>query len=103
MAEIIRGTTPTLKFNFREVNPAQIETAYLVLKQLGAERLKLSLSDATMTEKALIWTLTQEQTLHLAIGRDVVVVCDWKLQNGVRGRSEEAVFDVGEPGVKEVI
>lgn len=103
MAEIIRGTTPTLKFNFRTVNPAEIDTAYLVIKQLGQEKLRLSLSDATASANALSWTLTQEQTLHLAIGRDVVAVCDWKLQNGVRGRSEEAVFDVGEPGVKEVI
>jgi hypothetical protein len=36
MAEIIRGTTPTLKFNFREVDPAQIETAYLVLTPQGS-------------------------------------------------------------------
>lgn len=103
MGSIIRGTTPTIKFSFRQIDPADIFTAFLVVKQLGAVKIRLPLEAAARDESSLSWMLTQEQTLSLSPGREVTIVCDWKLHNGVRGRSEEAVYSTEEPGVKEVI
>lgn len=103
MDAIIRGTTPTIKFDFKTIDPADIETAYLVVKQLGDIRIKLPIDSATASTASVSWTLSQEQTLGLTPGKNITIVCDWRLQNGLRGRSEEAVYRADNPGVNEVI
>lgn len=100
---IIRGTTPTVRFTFGSVNPAQITDAYLVLKQQGQEVIRVEMEDAIVGEHTLSWVLTQEQTLALTAGKDTTIVCDWLLSTGVRGRSEEAVYKTGEPGIADVL
>ena len=100
---IIRGTTPTVRFTFASVNPAQIMDAYLVLKQQGQEVVRIEMEDAIVGEHALSWVLSQEQTLALTPGKDTTIVCDWLLPTGVRGRSEEAVYKTGEPGIADTL
>ena len=107
--EIIRGTTPTLQYTFKDIEVTDISEAYLVLKQPGDISIEKTLSDGVIVpaeENAqgyLSFTLTQEDTLSLSKDREAVAVLDWKLQDGTRGRSVKAYFKIGEPGKDEVI
>ena len=65
MGSIIRGTTPTIKFSFRNIDPGDIGIAYLVVKQIGNIKIKLSKDEAIEDENSLSWMLSQEQTLSL--------------------------------------
>ena len=61
---ITRGTTPTISYKFKVVDPAQIEVAYLTLEQLGADPIEKDLSEATVETDRLTWHLTQKETLN---------------------------------------
>lgn len=99
---IIRGTTPTFKIKFRDVDVQMIESAYLVIKQEGLRMIEKSLADADVGEWSLSWKLSQEDTLKLS-NHSVRVTCDWKTMDGTRGRSEEITCAVEHPGKNEVI
>lgn len=105
MADIIRGTTPTIKFTFSSVSVADIEVAYLTIRQSGSVVIEHSIEDATVDgeEGTLTWTLSQEDTLKLAAGEKASAVCDWRLQSGTRGRSKIALYTVSDTGKDEVI
>lgn len=105
MADIIRGTTPTITFKFSAVSVSEIAVAYLTLKQ-GAVLVEKDITAATVDAEAntLSWTLEQADTLKLAATTArATAVCDWKLVSGIRGRSSIASFTVGETGKDEVI
>lgn len=85
--DIIRGTTPTLIFKFREIEPTDISQCFLMIKQNGKTVVEKTISDATVTTESLSFTLSQEDTFALATQNPTKVVLDWKTTGGVRGRS----------------
>ena len=102
MTKIIIGTTPTITYKFKIVNVSEITVAILTIKERGVNIIELNLSDATIGEDSLSWTLTQEETLQLA-GKTATMMLNWKTEDGTRGASEE-VFIQGAPNhIREVI
>lgn len=100
---IIRGTTPVIEFTYSDVDVVDITVAKLVIKQSGNIKIERDLSTATAGESSISWRLTQEETLSLENKKQVTIVCDWKLSNGTRGRSNVLTTETGEPGKNEVI
>lgn len=103
MATIIRGTTPTITFNFSDVTVSSIEVAILSIKQAEKTIIEKTLTEAVVGETSLSWKLTQEETLSLNEKVGCKIVCDWKLNDGTRGRSKFLTVDTGEAGKDEVI
>lgn len=103
MAQIIRGTTPTISFQYSDITVSDITKAILSLKQSGQTVIERDLTTATISEDSISWELTQAETLTLNASRNVSIVCDWLLSSGVRGRSNILSADVGEAGKDEVI
>ena len=102
MTKIIIGTTPTIKYKFKVVNVSEISVAILTIKERGVNIIEKDLSDATVGEDSLSWTLTQEETLQLG-SKTATMMLNWKTEDGTRGASEE-VFIQGAPNhVREVI
>ena len=82
---IIRGTTPTLKYTFSVITTADLTDAYLTVKKGGAVVVTKDLTAATVEQKALSWTLTQEETLSVSGSAEIML--NWKAQDGTRGAS----------------
>lgn len=61
---IIRGTTPTLRYTFRVVDPASIVTAYLTLSQ-GCKAIEKNSGTMVSGENYIEWQLSQQETLAL--------------------------------------
>ena len=101
--QIIRGTTPTIKFCFKDIDVADITTAYITVKQMKKTIIEKDISSASKEDNHLVWTLSQEETLSLEPKTSAVVVCDWKLNTSLRGLSHELIADVKDPGKDEVI
>ena len=100
---IIRGTTPTIKFCFSDVDVEEITTAYITVKQHEETIIDKDITDAYKVENTLLWTLTQEDTLSLKSKVSATVLCDWKLVSGLRGISHELTVQVKDPGKEGVI
>ena len=102
MTRIIIGTTPTITYTFKVVPVNSIVKAVLTVKERGVNILEKDLSDATVGENTLSWTLTQEETLQLG-AKTATMMLNWKTEDGTRGASEE-VFIQGSPNhIREVI
>ena len=102
MAQIIRGTTPTISFVFSTVNVSDITVADLTIKQEGNAVIEKDITSATTTSSSISWLLSQEDTLTLS-SKTATIVCDWKTSAGIRGRSKIQTVDIGEAGKNEVI
>ena len=100
--EIIRGTTPTIQFSFETIEPSNIVTAYLIIKQDSSVIIEKSISDSSVVEDKLSFTLTQEETLSLGKSKAYVSL-DWVTNGGVRGRSKVVPFTVSDSGKDEVL
>ena len=100
---IVQYSTPTIIINFPTVNTANITEAYLVIKCAGATVLEKDLTAAAVEAKKVSWRLSQIDTGKLTPNTTVTVYCDWKLQDGTRGRANKAEYRVVEPGKSEVI
>ena len=102
MTKIIIGTTPTITYTFKVVPVDSITSAILTIKERGVNIIEKNLSDATVGENTLSWTLTQEETLQLGT-KTATMMLNWKTEDGTRGASEE-VFIQGSPNhIREVI
>ena len=102
MTKIIIGTTPTITYTFKGVPVNSIVKAVLAVKERGVNILEKDLSDATVGEDTLSWTLTQEETLQFG-AKTATMMLNWKASDGTRGASEE-VFIQGSPNhIREVI
>lgn len=86
--EIIRGTTPTVIYKFKCVNPADLSAAFLTIKQDGETLLDLDINAATIGEDNISWVLSQQNTLQMSEGK-VTMMMNWKLNSGRRGASKE--------------
>lgn len=87
MAQIIRGTTPTIQFTFNYVDVDNISAAVLTIMQACAKKVEKDLTAATVGDETLSWTLTQEESLSLATGC-CWMQCNWVLADGTRGASK---------------
>ena len=97
---IVRGTTPPIRFTFKEVKPSEMTEAYLTIRQRSKE-IERGMDDATILEDAIEWVLTQEETLSLEENRPVKIQCRYKFSDGSAGASriyEEPVYDVLKEG-----
>lgn len=66
---IIRGTTPTIRYTFRVVDPSRIRVAYLTIKQCDNVVIERDISTMVTGENYVEWQLTQEETLRLLVGK----------------------------------
>lgn len=96
MIKIILGTTPTIKYKFSIVNPADFAEAIMTIKDSRKqEKLRKTLDTATVGTDYVEWTLTQEETLSLGTGSALSMMLNWLTHGGTRGASaEEAVVAV---------
>lgn len=102
MAKIFRGTTPTLMFTFKAVKTSDISVAILSIKQHDETVLTKDLTEAIVDTDSISWILSQEETLALE-KCDAEIMCDWKLNTGVRGYSDVSKYGVSDSGKDEVI
>ena len=93
MANIIRATTPTIKYRFRIVKVTDITTAYLTIKQNGNTIIEKTLADADVGEDSLSWTFTQSETLQMATGK-ITAMLNWKTVDGTRGASHKSTVAI---------
>ena len=104
MVKIVIGTTPTIKYKFSVVDPADFVEAILTIKDSRKqEKLRKTLDTATVGIDYVEWTLTQEETLSLGTGSALSMMLNWLTHGGTRGASaEEAVVAVNNH-IREVI
>ena len=102
MTRIIIGTTPTITYTFKVVAVTDITKAILTIKERGATLIEKDLSDATVGEDTLSWTLTQEETLSIG-AKSASMMLNWKLADGTRGASDVVLVTGGDNHIREVI
>ncbi len=102
MTKITIGTTPTITYKFKIVDVSEITVAILTIKERGVIIIQLDLSDATVGEDSLSWTLTQEETLLLG-AKTATMMLNWKTEDGTRGASEEVFVQGVSNHIREVI
>ena len=100
--QIIRGTTPTIQYTFNVVSVENISAAILTIKQAGVVKVEKELSAATVGEKTLSWTLTQEESFLLKTGISAVML-NWLTADGTRGASKQYNVEITPNAVNEVI
>lgn len=101
MAEIVMGTTPTITYKFKSVDVENITTAILTIKAGPVIRIELDLTEATIGEDTISWTLTQAQTLSV-LGRSEVMI-NWVTDQGLRGTSAKTMVLFTGNHISEVI
>ena len=104
MVKIVIGTTPTIKYTFSIVDPADFAEVILTIKDSRkTEKLRKTLDEAMVGSDYIEWTLTQEETLSLGTGSPLSMMLNWLTHGGTRGASaEEAVMAVNNH-IREVI
>lgn len=102
MANIIRATTPTIKYTFKRVDVSDITKAYMTIMMGSEVVLEKDLTQATVDEDSLAWTLTQQETLSMS-GCKVSVMLNWKLEDGTRGASARTTLFMERNDKEEVI
>lgn len=90
MASIIRGTTPTLKYKFNDVDVSNITDAFLTIHTGSAEDIEKTLTDAEVGKDYLSWTITQTECL--SFGDSISTMINWKLTDGTRGASDKTTI-----------
>lgn len=102
MSNIIRGTTPTIKYTFSTVSVSDITAAYLTIVMNGSTLLEKDLTQATIDSDSISWTLTQQESLAMT-GSKVTAMLNWKLNDGTRGASTRTALFVEKNDKEEVI
>lgn len=102
MTVIVKGTTPTIVYTFRAVDPSEFVKAYVTIRQNGSVILEKTLRDAEIGDGKISWTLTQEETLDFARGK-ITARLNWKTADGTRGVSTRSVILIEDNEKKEVI
>lgn len=102
MANIIIGTTPTIKYTFSSVSVSDISTAILTIKKSGSIVIEKTLEDAEVGENTLSWTLSQSETITIGTGNSKIML-NWLLNDGTRGASEESSIYGKSNHISEVI
>ena len=88
MHTIVVGTTPTIQFKFKTIAPSDLAQAKLTIERNNMVIVTKEITDATVSEDAIAWTLSQAETLLIGVGqRDIML--NWLTANGTRGTSAE--------------
>lgn len=104
MAKIIIGTTPTIKYKFKIVNPTDLSEAIMTIKDgKKREMLRKTLVTASVGTDSIEWTLTQEETLSLKNGSSLTMMLNWLTADGTRGASTEEPISMINNHIREVI
>lgn len=103
MAILISGTTPTITIAFDTIDTDDIVESILCVKHNGTNLIEKDIDDATVASGSVSYKLTQAETFILPVGSSVLVMCDWKLDDGTRGRSKIVRCIVEQSGKEEVI
>lgn len=101
MSNVIRATTPTIRYVFNTVSVADLTKAYLTITKNDVTVIEKELSDAAVGEGYIAWTLTQNETLSIPAGL-VTAECNWLTAGGTRGSSGKATLTF-ERNSKEVV
>lgn len=99
---IIRGTTPTIRFHYKNVHIEDITAAYLTIKQNKEVIVEKDMSEANIGEDSMSWLLSQEETLGFKVGK-VAIMHNWLLADGTRGASKENFIAIEDNHIDEVI
>ena len=110
MAQIIRGTTPTIEFKFKQIDAANLTTAILTIKQGGVVLIEKEMDAATVVPasvdppvtSSISWELSQVESLSLSCGRAFIML-NWLLADGTRGASNEYSVEIVNNQISEVI
>lgn len=105
MAYLYRGTTPTILYKFRKIDPTDIVEGFLTIRQGPDFRIKViekSLSEAVVGDMKTSWDLSQSETLKLREG-PAKLYFNYLLTNNKRGHGKELVLDVVTSGKDEEI
>mgnify|MGYP007101847173 CR=1 FL=1 len=93
---ITRGTTPTITYKFKVVDPSDILVAELTILQNGNVVIEKTLEDAklisTEERRALEWTLTQQETLALKMRPEAEMQLRYRLLDGSAHATEVTTF-----------
>lgn len=103
MADIIRGTTPTIIYNFATVDVSEIAVAYLTFKANGFVVIQKDLSAAEVGETSLTWDLSQAETLSFGANQHARMMINYRLADGTRGASAETEVVFRDNHITEVI
>lgn len=106
MIKIVAGTTPTIIYRFRVVDPADLVYALLTIEYCGRIVLQKTLEDADVGEKSLSWRLSQEETLSLPdidSKRKAHMMVNWLSDEQIRGASKRVEICKAPNDVKRVI
>ena len=104
MVKIIIGTTPTIKYTFNVINPADFAEAIMTIKDSRKiEKLRKTLDEATVGTDYIEWTLTQEETLALGTGSALSMMLNWLTHGGTRGASAEETVIAVNNHIREVM
>lgn len=101
MSNVIRATTPTIRYFFNTVSVADITKAYLTITKNDVVVIEKELSEAVVGEDYIAWTLTQNETLSIPAGL-VTSECNWLTSGGTRGSSGMRTISI-EKNSKEVV
>lgn len=94
---IVRGTTPTVKYTFKVIDPENITVAYFTMWQGETDILEKDLTEATIENGCLCWTLTQEETLSLDDKMQVEYECRYKTNDGSAFKTNKTAERVESP------
>ena len=103
MDEIVRGTTPTIKYTFATIDTSNLTAAVLKIKSNDTDLITKEKTAATVGTGYIQWTLSQSETLSLTDGSYVSVCLDWLLSDGTRGIGKTITIKVSSSAVNEVI
>ena len=102
MANIIRATTPTIKYTFKTVDVENITSAYMTIMMGDSVLIEKDLVEAAVDEDTIAWTLTQQETLSMTASK-ITIMLNWKLVDGTRGASARTTLFVEANAKEEVI
>lgn len=103
--EIVRGTTPTIRYKANTVNVSEVSVAYLDVMQFGTAKIEKDLTSATVDtdNQTIAWKLGQSDTLNLSVGQPAVIHCKVKLDDDTVFEAKDITVTVGKTGKNEVI
>lgn len=90
MIEIIKGTTPTIKYTYTNINPSTFTVALLTVKRNNTVLVERDLTTATIDGMTIAWTLTQAETL--SVDGKAEIMCNF-VSAGIRGASKRTAVE----------
>ena len=102
---LYRGTTPTIMYKFKKVDPSTIQEGFLTIRQgpdFRVKALEKPLSLGVVDGMSISWLFSQEETLKLREG-PAKIYFNYLLFNQKRGVGKTLDIEVVTSGKDEVI